>query len=148
MQRDSLTEKQRRFVEAYMGEAAGNASKAAKIAGYRGNSVTLGQVGAENLQKPQIKSAIAARVRKDPRVAKRKDLQAWWTEIMHDRMAELKDRLRASELLAKSQGQFISRSQLELKGQVGVTKKAEELTDDELAAAIARAEQSVGPEVG
>ena len=49
-----LTLKQRLFVEAYLGKAKGNASEAARLAGYKGNAVTLGSVGAENLKKPQI----------------------------------------------------------------------------------------------
>jgi len=38
---NELTPKQRRFVEAYVGPARGNASEAALIAGYRGSPQTL-----------------------------------------------------------------------------------------------------------
>src|ERR1051325_3279587 len=51
---NGLTDKQRRFVAAYIGPASGNATEAARLAGYKGNDVTLGAVGAENLKKPQI----------------------------------------------------------------------------------------------
>lgn len=53
-----LTEKQQRFVEAYCGPAMGNATEAARMAGYKGNAKTLGAVGAENLAKPGIAEAI------------------------------------------------------------------------------------------
>jgi phage terminase small subunit len=57
---DKLTTKQRLFVEAYL--ANPNATEAARRAGYAGNDVTLGAVGAENLKKPQIAALIAERV--------------------------------------------------------------------------------------
>jgi hypothetical protein len=55
-----LTPKQAAFVAAYVGPARGNATEAARLAGYRGNAKTLGAVGDENLDKPGIKEAIAA----------------------------------------------------------------------------------------
>lgn len=53
-----LTVKQRRFVDAYLGEANGNASEAARIAGYS----LPRQSGSENLSKPDIRAAIEARL--------------------------------------------------------------------------------------
>lgn len=70
-----LTEKQRRFVEAYMGKARGNATEAARLAGYKGNRETLASVGKENLRKPQIREAIGERVERDPLVMTREDAQ-------------------------------------------------------------------------
>ncbi len=55
---EKLSPKQRLFVSAYLGQAKFNATAAARLAGYKGNAVTLGAVGAENLKKPQIKTAI------------------------------------------------------------------------------------------
>ena len=43
------------------GEAKGNATKAARFAGYTGNDTTLASVGAENLRKPNIRSEITRR---------------------------------------------------------------------------------------
>lgn len=62
MARDSLTVKQRRFVEAYLGEAFYNATKAARLAGYAGSDNVLGQVGFENIRKPEIKAELDARL--------------------------------------------------------------------------------------
>lgn len=56
----TLSGKQRAFIDAYLGEAKFNATEAARLAGYKGNDVTLASVGYENIRKPQIKSAIAA----------------------------------------------------------------------------------------
>jgi phage terminase small subunit len=58
----NLTTKQRLFVEAYL--ANPNATEAARRAGYKGNDVTLGAVGGENLRKPLIAALISERVEK------------------------------------------------------------------------------------
>jgi phage terminase small subunit len=54
-----LTLKLRKFGLAYVGEANGNGTEAARVAGYKGNDVTLSAVAHENLRKPQIVSFIA-----------------------------------------------------------------------------------------
>jgi phage terminase small subunit len=53
-----LTAKQRAFVAAYVGEAMGNATQAARLAGYKGSDKTLCEIGRENLEKPGIASAL------------------------------------------------------------------------------------------
>lgn len=53
-----LTIKQRKFCLAFVGVASGNGTEAARIAGYKGNDVTLGAVAYENLNKPQIASFV------------------------------------------------------------------------------------------
>lgn len=55
-----LTAKQRLFIDHYL--QTWNATEAARLAGYKGNEVTLGSVGWENLQKPQIKAEIEKRL--------------------------------------------------------------------------------------
>jgi len=57
MSKKSLTAKQDKFVKAYLLNG-GNATKAAKKAGYKGNKHTLQIVGSENLLKPVISKAI------------------------------------------------------------------------------------------
>lgn len=55
-----LTTKQTKFIAAYLGPANGNATEAARQAGYAGTDDTLRSVGAENLTKPVIAEAIEA----------------------------------------------------------------------------------------
>lgn len=55
----ALRLKQEAFVAAYIGEANGNATEAARIAGYKGNAKTLGVVGVQNLANPSIGARIA-----------------------------------------------------------------------------------------
>lgn len=107
MPRD-LTEKQRRFVEAYMGAAAGNATEAAMAAKYANPA----QAGSRLLRNAKILEAIKARVDADPAVKTREQRQQFWTETMDDTAVAMKERLRASELLAKSQGDFVQRHEV------------------------------------
>lgn len=60
---DGLTDKQRAFVNFYLGHAHFNATEAAKRSGYKGNRVTLASVGYENLRKPQIAKCIEAKLK-------------------------------------------------------------------------------------
>lgn len=118
---DKLTEKQRRFVEAYMGRAEGNATEAARLAGYSGSDETIRAVAYENLTKPHIRNAIEARVVSDPLVADRAELQRFLTRVLRGEEAEtqvdregveyelppkMRDRLKAAEMLGKTRGDF------------------------------------------
>lgn len=130
-----LTEKQRRFVEAYMGQAAGNGTEAARLAGYKGSDSTLGAVAHENLRKPKIAAAIDERQENDPLVLDRRALQKFWSDVAAGRATTtivskgqvfeveplMKDRLRASELLAKSRGEFIDVRHIE--GTINITEE-------------------------
>jgi phage terminase small subunit len=124
MENRKLSPKQRAFVEAY----AGNATEAARIAGYKGTYFTLATVGKENLKKPQIWVAIQARGKDeaDSRIATRAERQAFWTDVVRGVVTDsggngeadiiirpdMKDRLRAAELLGKSEGDFIERKEI------------------------------------
>ena len=110
-----LTVKQQRFVECY----DGNATQSALQAGYSPRTAAF--IGAENLKKPQIKAAIAEResAASSVRVATRIERQAFWTRIMDDEEVDLRDRLRASELLGKSECDFVEKIALDAK--VGVS---------------------------
>ena len=101
---ENLTEKQRRFVEAYMGQAAGNATEAARLAGYK----QAHSQGPRLLENVGVAAALAERQKNDPAVATREERQAFWTAVMRGEHggASMSDRLRASELLGKTGGDF------------------------------------------
>ena len=108
-----ITEKQRRFIEAYMGAACGNVTEAASLAGYKGNRKTLEAVGRKTLAIARIRAAIDERVEADSSVATRKDRQEFWTAMMLGTEGEEpRDRLKASELLGKSQADFVERKRI------------------------------------
>jgi len=103
-----LTAKQRRFVDAY----AGNATAAAIAAGY--SPKTAHSIGAENLRKPEIEKALKAREDKGmgAAIANRQQRQEFWTGVLRDKEQAMRDRLKASELLGKSEGDFLERVDL------------------------------------
>jgi phage terminase small subunit len=109
------SEKQKKFIECYLGDVR----EAARMAGYRGNETTLQSVGYNLLKKPWIAEAIQKRNEKilikklKPFIATRQDRQKFWTETMWDKSKTMKDRLKASELLARSEGDFIDRFSFE-----------------------------------
>ncbi len=103
----ALTSKQKKFVASY----TGNATEAARLAGYSGNDVTLAAVGSENLRKPEIAAAIDARETRQTGklIATREERQAFWTAVLLDVSEAMAMRLKASELLGKSQADFLDR---------------------------------------
>jgi phage terminase small subunit len=112
----ALTERERRFVEAYMGAAAGNATKAARLAGY--SATTARKQGSRLVTKGHIRAAIRERANDDPAVWTREDRQRFWTSVARGVEggypdALLRDRLKASELLGKSQADFVERVEVE-----------------------------------
>lgn len=113
-----LTPKQQAFVDAYMGEARGNATEAARRAGYRGSDAVLASVGAENLRKPQIAEAIAERQQRveSSRIATIEEIQQVLTGIIRDGGEETQHRINASKELAKMQGAYIDRKEIKHEG--------------------------------
>lgn len=112
--KDALTSKQRRFVAAY----EGNGTAAAREAGYKGEAGTLAVTAYHLLRNPKVRDAILKR--EEGTLAKlvmtREERQELWSEIAADPSLEPRDRLKASELLGKSQADFTER--LEVKGEL------------------------------
>ena len=111
-----MTPKQRRFVELYNG----NATEAAIAAGY--SRKTARSIGQRILTNVDIAEAIKAREDKELRhfIANREERQRLWTEIMNDPEMKTSDKLRASELLGRSEGDFIERREVEVSGRIDV----------------------------
>lgn len=82
----SLTEKQKRFVDFYI--ETGNATEAARKAGYASKAAYA--TGAENLRKPQIKTAIDARLKEleDSRIAKADEVLKFLTATLRSQVTE------------------------------------------------------------
>lgn len=99
----ALSHRQQAFIDNY----TGNATEAAKLAGY--SAATAYSSGQRLLKQPQIAEAIRAREqeRQAPNIANREQRLAFWTAVMRDPDESTRDRLRASELLAKAQGDFL-----------------------------------------
>lgn len=102
-----LTEKQKAFVEAYMG----NGVEAARAAGYAGSYDTLGATASRLLKDHRIKKAIEAKSDTPSSKGKnvRAELEDFFRNTMTNEVHGIKDRLRAAELLGKLEGLFIEK---------------------------------------
>jgi phage terminase small subunit len=100
-----LTPRQKAFAEYYA--ASGNAVDSARKAGYRHPCPQ----GTQNLSIPKIAAYVAELTApgQDSRIADAKARQEFWTSVMLDPEAAMRDRLKASELLGRCQGDFIER---------------------------------------
>ena len=106
MEEPSVSVKDRLVASFYMGEALGNAEKSCIMAGYseryaRGNAYKI--VARSGVQKYiQYLQSLT----QDEKIATIKEIQTFWTDLMLNGEVKTSDRIRASELLAKSQGAF------------------------------------------
>jgi hypothetical protein len=117
MGKEGLTTKQRLFIEHFLGAARGNATEAARLAGYKGNDNTLSQMGAKLVRNGKIAAFISNRVTEAAMPANEvleslsEIARAPWqqfTKVRYDSDGEivgatllLKDKIRALELLGK-----------------------------------------------
>ena len=86
----------------------GNGTEACRQAGYKGTDTALSVQAHENLSNPRIYAAIQSRnLLVSPMIATRIDRQLFLTNVMNDKCAELKDRIKATETLCKMDGDFI-----------------------------------------
>lgn len=101
----ALSSKESAFVDAF----DGNGTAACRKAGYAGNDQTLAVQASRLLRKPKVREAIEERRKKQASatIASRQQRQEFWTKTMQDVGAEMRDRLKASELLGKSEADFI-----------------------------------------
>ena len=124
-----LTEKQKRFADYYI--ASGNAEESAKKAGYnaRGNTTKL-------LQNTTIQQYIKERNKllESDRIANMEEVKQFWTNTMRNDEVELKDRLKASEYIAKTNAAFIEKQQItgEITQNVNVEPDLSKLSVEEL----------------
>lgn len=109
-----MTDKQKAFADEYI--KCQNATRAAIRAGYSGHSA--GAQGYRLLKNAEIKLYIDKKTRKkaakaeiaaDRALPPIDEVYAYWASVMRDPAATEKDKLRASENIAKVQGAFVER---------------------------------------
>ena len=100
-----LTAMQMAFVKAY----CGNATEAAIKAGY--SKKTAYSQGQRLLKNVEVANAITCREKKSASVmiADRQERQSFWTTVLRDAEEDMKNRLKAAELLGRSEGDFLDR---------------------------------------
>lgn len=77
-----LTVRERRFVEAYLGDAAGVAIRAAEMAGYEGSHHALKVIAHRTMKRPEVRAAITALIELDPLVPGRIERLRFLGEVM------------------------------------------------------------------
>lgn len=126
---EGLTVKQRKFAEHYA--QSGNATEAARLAGYKGAAATLAVQGRENLKNPKVGAYLRSLTAQADasRIATATERQEFLTAVMRGKVlvtvkpagedaqeyetsADLKDRLKAVELLGRMQGDFIEKREV------------------------------------
>lgn len=102
-----LNRRQELFCQAFA--AGGNAAAAAREAGYSVKAAD--RIGERLLRNVEIAARIKALSEENDAklIATSRERQQLWTSIMRDTRLEPKDRLKASELLGKAQGDFLER---------------------------------------
>ena len=104
----ALTPKQKAFADYYV--ELGNATEAARRAGYKGNAKTLTVVASENLAKPCISQYIAELVKpkENGRIADAREVLEFFSDVMRGNVKDqfgldssLSDRINAGKELMK-----------------------------------------------
>lgn len=109
-----LTPKQELFVSEYL--KTGNATEAARRAGYKGNDNTLAQVGNENLRKPNVVELIKSKeTERSKRLELEEDFELKAAKEIYDKSMEILDFKSANtavQTIAKIRGKFIQKIQV------------------------------------
>ena len=105
-----MNDRQRAFCQYYAADPDGTA--AAIKAGY--SKRTAAAIASENLRKPELLDYIKQlqAEAEAARVADLVEVKRFWTATMRDEEQRVEFRLKASELLAKSSGEFVQRVDL------------------------------------
>lgn len=119
---DKLTAKQRAWIDYY--KQGKTAAEAARLAGYRPDNAKV--IGAQNLTKLNQYISDRDELLDRARVADMAEINAFWSDTMRNDKADIKDRLKASELRARSIGAFIERREI-----VGAQTITVKLLDDD-----------------
>lgn len=105
-----LTLKQKRFADEYI--ISGNAYKSAIKAGYsenysKGNVVKL-------LENESVKNYLETQLKllESKKIATMQEVHEFWAAVLREQENDLKDRLKASEYIAKTNGAFLEKVEI------------------------------------
>lgn len=105
---ENLTPRQKRFADEYL--KSGNATEASKLAGY--SPKYAGENAAKLLKNTNIQNYIKQKNDELNRenIADIEEIKSFWTYAMRSSSNDMKDRLKASEHLARTEGAFIEQN--------------------------------------
>ena len=108
---ESLTEKQKRFIDYYIETA--NATDSARKAGY--SERTADRIGYENLRKIEFFIQNRLKEKETSRIAGQDEILEFLTKIVrgNKKEAEIKDQIKCAELLGKRYGIFKDKVEIE-----------------------------------
>lgn len=123
-----MNQRKRAFCEAYL--ISGNATDAAREAGYSPRSAR--SIGQRLLTFDDVREYLEQRNQEisAANTAQMEEVRQFWTATMRDENMKPADRLKASELLAKTYGAFLER--LEVDADVKTREAMASMTEEEL----------------
>jgi len=127
-----LSEKQRKFADYYI--QSGNAAESYKKAGYKVNEATARANSSRMLTNASIIEYIKSvnETLSNCRIADMEEVKNFWSEVLrgdvNGEKVQLRDRIKASELIAKSNGAFITKIE-ELDSREIIITMSDELKD-------------------
>ncbi len=113
---DKLTPKQQKWIDEYI--KCDDYTTASRNAGYTGTDTTLKNMGYQNSIK--FKEILDARRLElsekinNKNIAELEDIFEFWTKTFKDNKEDTRDRIKASELLAKAKGGFIEKKEVKV----------------------------------
>ena len=113
---DKLTPKQQKWIDEYI--KCDDYTTASRNAGYTGTDTTLKNMGYQNSIK--FKEILDARrlelseTINNKNIAELEDIFEFWTKTFRDNKEDTRDRIKASELLAKAKGGFIEKKEVKI----------------------------------
>lgn len=118
-----LSARKQKFVDAY----AGNATEAAIAAGL--SKKTAKAAGSRMFNDADVQAAIRARDKEAAKasIATRQQRQQFWTKVLLAENEKMADRLKASELLGRSEADFTDK--MEVKGELTLEDLVRESAD-------------------
>jgi phage terminase small subunit len=119
-----LSEQHKKFADLFI--ATGNAKQSYMDAGYKAKGSVAEANASRLLRNAKVQEYIAERNKQleSPRIANMEEVKSFWTYTMRDQQAELKDRLKASEYIAKTNAAFIEKQ--EIKGELNINNLSPE----------------------
>jgi phage terminase small subunit len=129
-----MNEQQKRFADYYI--ESGNATESYKRAGYKAKGNVAEANASRLLRHAKVQEYIEERNKQleSDRIANMEEVKTFWTNTMRNGEADLKDRLKASEYIAKTNAAFIEKQQItgEMQQNVNVQTDLSKLTVEEL----------------
>lgn len=107
-----LSEQQKKFADYYI--QIGNASEAYRKAGYKAKGNAAEVNASRLLRNAKVQEYIQERNKllESDRIADMEEVKQFWTETMRNKEIDFKDRLKASEYIAKTNAAFIEKREV------------------------------------